>query len=255
MKKIIILLLLIIGMLFLASCGQDVESEMSKLEELRSQYDVVGLQHNIELDQMLSTYRMQSDIADRSACEKLADDHFTNSGSVASRIMKVIDRSGQLSKPMSNSEVVDELADSIEIYAEYPAIFESISNILDANLDIDHKIEKLEEIYLLIDEKAKNNADRETLMNGLSTTIHSALYWHENYDEWQDVLNPSMAKASLGIVGAIGIIDGAGAVIGTLEGIRDTYKGQEGRGRIILGRAIGEAAKTSTYAVIGMILL
>ena len=108
---------------------------------------------------------------------------------------------------------------------------------------------------MLIEEKADKNEDRESLMNGLSTTIHSLAYWDENYDEWQNTLNPSMGKAMLGIAGAIGIIDGAGAVIGTLEGIRDTYKGQEGRVRIIIGRAVGEAAKTSTYVVLSMLLL
>lgn len=169
--------------------------------------------------------------------------------------MDITGISNRLSKSMNNSDVVSSLADSIEIYSKYPDVFEEMSGILDSPLNAEEKTQGLESLYLLIDEKAENDEDRESLMNGLSTTIYSVTYWDENYNEWQDVLNPTLEKATLGIAGAIAIIDGAGAVIGTLEGIRDTYKGQEGRGRIILGRAIGEAAKTSTYAVIGILLL
>jgi hypothetical protein len=108
---------------------------------------------------------------------------------------------------------------------------------------------------LLADETIEDNDEKESILNGLSTTMYSLAYWDENYQQWQQERAGTLQKPCVGIAGALGIIDGTGAVIGTLEGIRDTYKGQEGRGRIIVGRAIGEAAKTSTYAVLAILLL
>ena len=158
-------------------------------------------------------------------------------------------------KASANAEVIDILSDSIAIIAKYPQIFDSISVILDELSSNETKIGKMENMYLYADKEIEDLGDKDAVMNGISTTIHSLGYWDENLTDWQQNLGGNIGKASLGILGAVGIIDGAGAVIGTLEGIRDTYKGQEGRLEIIAGRAIGEAAKTSAYAVLAIIMI
>jgi hypothetical protein len=233
----------------------DIDDPDSRAQALIEQYDPVGQEHNLALDKMLSEYRSQEGILTKAACQAIADRQFPDAGDMAGRMMSWIGSRHDLAKASINADVVDVLADSIEIFAAYPEIFDPMTDILDATLDVTDKIERLEELYLLIDDKVDNPDDRESLMNGLSTTIHSLAYWSENYQAWQSTLGADLGKTTLGIAGAIGIIDGAGAVIGTLEGIRDTYKGQEGRVRIIIGRAVGEAAKTSTYVVLTMLLL
>ena len=146
MKKTMFVLLNIIIIVLFVSCGQNVESGISRLDELKSQYDHVGLQHNMKLDDMLSVYMSQPEVMNRATCEALADEHFTNSGTVAESIMKLLNRDDRLSKPTTNSDVVSELADSIEIYAKYPEVFEPMSDILDGPLSVEDKIGKLEEL-------------------------------------------------------------------------------------------------------------
>lgn len=255
MKKISVHLMILLSMLLLLSCGVDIDSPDTRLQALIEQYDPVGQQHNLALNEMLSVYQAQNGTLTKATCQILADRQFSPAGDMAGRMMSWIEARHDLAKASVNSDVVDVLADSIEIFAKYPEVFDPMTDILDATLNVPDKIERLEELYLLIDEKVDDLDDRESLMNGLSTTIHSLAYWDENYQDWQGTLGTGLGKATLGIAGAIGIIDGAGAVIGTLEGIRDTYKGQEGRVRIIVGRAVGEAAKTSTYVVLSMLLL
>lgn len=70
MKKIITVLVIALCMILIVSCGQDVENEISRLDELKLQYDQVGRQHNLQLDRMLSIYRSQSDRQSRELCEK-----------------------------------------------------------------------------------------------------------------------------------------------------------------------------------------
>ncbi|MEA2077987.1 MAG: hypothetical protein U9O95_08225 [Candidatus Marinimicrobia bacterium] len=257
MKKFSLILIIVTFIILLTSCGQEIEGRTNHLDELKLQYDHIGIEHNRELDRIHDIYKDQIETYTYSSCLALADEYFASSANsnIAHEILSLIGDVRQFGKSTINSEVVDILNDSIEVISKYPEIFDSISVILDSRISVDEKRLKLENIYLLADEIIENEEDKESIMNGISTTIHSLAYWDENYIEWQGTLLSSFAKPTMGIIGALGIIDGAGAVIGTLEGIRDTDRGQEGRGKIIIGRAIGEAAKTSTYAVLAIILL
>jgi len=257
MKRTVFSTVMILVIILLVSCGQNLDPQLNRLDELKIQYDNVGSQHNSELNGMLNVYNNYTGITSYANCCDLADEHFSHiaTGVVAGQVMDLLGDFRYFAKPCINEEIIDLLADSINIISTYPEVFDSISVILDSPIGIEAKKTLLETVYLYADEKIEDADDKESVMNGISTTIHSLEYWDENYTEWQNTLTGAFAKPSLGIIGAIGIIDGVGAVIGTLEGIRDTYRGQEGRVRIIAGRAIGEAAKTSTYAVLALVLL
>lgn len=254
MKKIISVLSIIISILFLISCGQDIESEVSRLDELKLEYDQIGIQHNLELNKMLSVYRDHSGVLTKQAMMDMADGHFATTGNFAKYIVDMISDKQQFAKLAVSADVIDYLADSVALFANYPEVYDSIAAVLDCALDVHDKIVKLEGFYLYVDATVDNEDDKRSILNGLSTTIHSLEYWDENYNEWQQTSTGTLGKRALGIIGIIGITDGVGAVIGTLEGIRDTYKGQEGRLGIIAGRAVGEAAKTSVYAFIAIML-
>jgi hypothetical protein len=258
MKKIMCITAIII-ILLLSSCAENISPQTDRLEEIKAQYDQVGIAHNLALDEIHTIYKDQNESLGLEDYHTLADEYFRSttetSHNIAKHLVSLVKDVRLFAKSTVNAEVIDDLSDSIEIISKYPVIFDSISVILDAPVSMDEKTNKLEGIYLLVDDTVEDIHDKESIMNGVATIIHSNSYWDENYSEWQHTLNGSIGKASIGIVGALGIVDGVGAVIGTLEGIRDTYKGQEGRGRIILGRAIGEAAKTSTYAVLAIIML
>ena len=263
MKKITFILISILLLVLLTSCGENLAPQTTRLDELKLQYDPIGVGHNEALEEIHQLYRaqrnVQNDLLSYSNCIEIAEEHFNfvnvKNKYIAREISSLISNKRQFAKSSVNAEVVDILSDSLEIIAKYPQIFDSISVILDAPINIQEKIQSLEGIYLFADEQVENNEEKESIMNGISTTIHSISYWNENMDDWQQTLTGSMSKPTIGIIGVIGIIDGAGAVIGTLEGIRDTYKGQDGRLEIIAGRAIGEAAKTSSYAFLAIIML
>lgn len=254
MKKLSVGLLIIFIIMMMVSCGENTGTDQTQLDELKDRYDRVGISHNKELDIMLEQYRSQNRALSIDECRRMADAHFGNSGT-AIDIANLIGDTRRFSKSTVSSDIVEILSDSIDVFADYPAIYDSICQILDSPLTAGDKIIRLEMIYLQIDETVENEDEKTSIMSGLSTTIHSLEYWDENFGEWEQTLTGSLGKKSLGIIGCIGIVDGAGAVIGTLEGIRDTYKGQEGRGEIILGRAVGEAAKTSLYAVLAIVLI
>lgn len=263
MKKITFILIIILLLALLTSCGENFAPQTTRLDELKLQYDPIGIGHNKALDKLHQLYAVQriaqNKILSYSDCIKIADEHFNfvnaQNKYIAREITSLIYNNRLFGKSSANAEIVDILSDSLEIIAKYPQIFDSISVILDAPTSIETKTQNLENIYLYADDIIENTEDKEAVMNGISTMIHSVAYWDKNMDDWQRTLTGSMSKPTIGIIGAIGIIDGAGAVIGTLEGIRDTYKGQDGRGRIIVGRAIGEAAKTSSYAFLAIIML
>ena len=263
MKKITFILISILLLVLLTSCGENLAPQTTRLDELKLQYDPIGVGHNEALEKIHQLYRAQrnaqNDLLSYSTCIQIVDEQFnfenSNNKYIAREITSLINRERIFAKSSVNAEIVNILSDSLEIISKYPEIFDTISVILDSPVNAQEKIARLENIYLVVDETIANTEDKESIMNGISTTAHSLAYWDENYPSWQETLTGTIAKPTLGLVGAIGLVDGVGAVIGTLEGIRDTYKGQEGRGWIILGRAIGEAAKTSTYVVIGMILL
>ncbi|MCF7833268.1 MAG: hypothetical protein K9N05_06820 [Candidatus Marinimicrobia bacterium] len=263
MKKVTFIIIIVLLFALLTSCGENITPQTTRLDELKQQYDAIGVRHNEALEEIHQSYVAQRAVNNESlnysTCIAIAEEHFdfvnVQNKYIAREITSLISNDRLFGKSSINAEIVDVLADSLEIMAKYPQIFDSVSVILDAPITIEEKIQKLENIYLLADEQIDNEDDKESIMNGISTTIHSMTYWNDNMDDWQQTLTGSMSKPTIGLLGALGIVDGVGAVIGTLEGIRDTYKGQDGRGTIILGRAIGEAAKTSTYAVLAIIML
>ena len=254
MKKIINITIIIALVVLLISCGQNTGVQLSRLDELKQEYDHIGIQHNLKLNEMLCEYKAQSEIRTLEDCQILADNYFSGTKHVAKDILNMISDQGRISKSTRSADLMDTLADSIEVFAKHRDVFDSIRVITDSQLDVQDKIKKLEGIYLLVDDTIEDENDRESILNGLSTTIHSLEYWNDNFNEWQQTLTGSLGKATLGIVGIIGITDGVGAVIGTFEGIRDTYKGQDGRFRIIAGRIVGEAAKSSVYAALAILL-
>jgi len=262
MKKTTLFLIGILLLVLLTSCGENLAPQTTRLDELKLQYEPIGIGHNNALDELHELYaseRMkQNKYLSYSDCIEIADKHFeaTNSQyNIARKITSLLYDQRIFAKSCVNAEIVDILSDSLEIFAKYPQIFDSISVILDEVTSSQIKTEKLENIYLYADNEIENAEDKKSVMSGISTTIHSVSYWDENMNDWQNTLTGVIAKPSIGIIGAVALIDGAGAVIGTLEGIRDTYKGQDGRLEIILGRAIGEAAKTSAYAVIAIVMI
>ncbi len=259
MRKIILVVITILIITLLVSCGENITPQTSRLEEIKAQYDQVGVAHNLALDKIYSIYKDQNETLALDDYRTLADNYFSSATScshnIAKEIMALVKDVRLFAKSTINTEIIDILGDSIEIVSKYPEIFDSISVILDAPMSLDEKTSKLERVYLFVDNIIEDINDKESIMNGIATTIHSMAYWNENIDNWRETLTGGMAKPAIGIIGAIGIIDGAGAVIGTLEGIRDTYKGQEGRLEIIAGRAIGEAAKTSAYAALAIIMI
>jgi len=263
MKKITFFLIVILLFVFMVSCGENIAPQSNRLEELKHQYDPIGVGHNMALDELYKLYVLQQTSQNinlsYSDCIEIMEQHLNFSNvrhkNLAADIASLISNERIFAKVCVNAEIIDVLSDSIEIMAKYPQIFDSISVILDAAISNEEKTQKLENMYLYVDSKINDVHDKEAIMNGIATTIHSMAYWNENIDNWRETLTGGMAKPAIGIIGAIGIIDGAGAVIGTLEGIRDTYKGQEGRLEIIAGRAIGEAAKTSAYAALAIIMI
>lgn len=261
MKKLSVIILTVILILLVVSCGNGSISENERLELLKAQYDVVGMEHNVQLDELLSIYSENKINLDYEYAKDLADQHvgltYTyGDNDIASDIVALIRNMPSFAKSSINADIIDLLSDSLVIFAKYPEIFDSMTHVLDAEIPIEEKQTKLETLYLLADETIEDVDEKESILNGISTTMYSLAYWDENFQQWEQELAGTLQKPCIvGIAGALGIIDGTGAVIGTLEGIRDTYKGQEGRGRIIVGRAIGEAAKTSTYAVLAILLL
>ena len=263
MKKITICLIVVLLAMFVTSCGERIAPQVDRLEELKEQYDPIGVGHNMALDELYRVYSVkkieQNGHLNYSECIKLAEDQFgfSNTGhrNIAGEITALLDHEQIFAKACVNAEIIEVLSDSIEIMAKYPQVFDSISVILDASISNEEKTVKLENMYLYVDDEIENAQDKEAVLNGIATTGHAMSYWDENMTSWQETLTEGIAKPTIGIIGAIGIIDGAGAVIGTLEGIRDTYKGQDGRLEIIAGRTIGEAAKTSAYAVLAIIMI
>ncbi|MDZ7797777.1 MAG: hypothetical protein U5N56_12395 [Candidatus Marinimicrobia bacterium] len=160
-----------------------------------------------------------------------------------------------LAKNASNRDIVEVLSDSVNIFRKYQSVFDSIAYILDTNTGKEKKTSELEELYVYIDDSVENDEDKTGLLHSLSTIIHSVAYWEDHMQEWHELFSPAMEKRTVGIVGAIGIIDGAGAVIGTAEGFRDTEPGEEDRARKIIGQAVGEAANASLMATLAVILL
>ncbi len=251
------------------SCSMPAEDDALRLEELRERYAVIGEAHNRALDAVLAEFALQEAPASKSARMAQADDVLNGlcipgwdvplstdrEKDLAAKIVSALRPAGLLSKTSVNADVVEDLSDSLSIIREHRDIFDSISVILDAPAGQDEKIRRLEALYLYIDACVMPEEDKLSLMHGLSTILHSLAYWDENMDTWESTVSAGMGKPAMGIVGAIGIIDGVGAVIGTLEGFRDTKPGEDGRAMTIAGRAVGEAAKTSVYAVLAIILL
>ncbi|MFA6618226.1 MAG: hypothetical protein WCT23_04060 [Candidatus Neomarinimicrobiota bacterium] len=255
----------IIGLLILAiivgACTQGIISPEAKIAKFKSEYDQCGIEHNKELSDLYQRFENSDVVLTKKAAKDIIDDHFALNTSIknrdiASEISNLVINSHSLAKMNVNSDIMDLLSDSLTVYSRYPAVFDSMSSILDEEITLEEKTDKLEHIYLLVNQVCEDPDDKSALMNGVSTSIHSLNYWDESYYEWQLALNPDLGKTSaISIIGAFAIIDGAGAVLGTLEGIRDTEKGQEDRLKVIAGRAIGEAAKTSSYAALALILI
>jgi hypothetical protein len=272
MKKLFILItcVLFAGLWF--SCSGPNTEEISELDILREEYDIIGGAHNEALGMVfgdLAQERRQRELS-YDECIRIAE-RCLSSHSVPS--LNLVIGPGQsdayeryiapllasrhvFSKAAVNEEIIDVLSDSIEIIEKHKDIYDLIGNILDSNMDAEEKTQQLEQLYLTVDSEVESESEKTAIMNSLSTIVHSLAYWEEHLQEWEEILYPGMQKpAAIGIGGAIAVIDGVGAVIGTLEGFRDTEPGEEGRGWTIAGRAVGEAAKTSTYAVLAIILL
>ncbi len=273
MKKISIIILFILLIGLLISCGESSGVEVSKLDQLRDEYAVIGQAHNHALHLIYQEFVIQKAAqqlpSTLSGCRALAADYINGANiplltaplslgnDIYSEqiIMDILEQSRLFSKSTVNADIVEALGDSLDIIQKHQAIFDSMSVILDSYISVEKKAEKLEQLYLYVDTSIENEEEKTSVMYGLSTIIHSIAYWDEHMQEWEEVLSGGMGKHTLGIIGVVGIIDGAGAVIGTLEGFRDTDPGEDGRGWTIAGRAVGEAVKTSTYAVLAIVML
>ena len=258
MKNVITIMMIVLLILFMA-CGQDKSGPQKSLEEIKAEFDNVGLLHNAELEEIHKLFRESNEPLTEVTARALVDAHLAqycsrNTESV-SELTLLLNNIKILAKAANNNEVIAKLADSLEIYSNYKEVFDSIAFILDSELRIQDKVKNLESIYLFIDENVYDIEDRQALLSGLSTTIHSVPYWDENFGDWQQTLDSSMAKTTIGLAGAIGLIDGAGAVVGTIEGFRDIPKGTDKRGLKIVRRAAGEGVKTSAFTLLSVLLL
>lgn len=272
MKKLLISLLSMAIILGLSSCGQVSGNETSRLEQLRREFDGVGLAHN---EALMLVYR---DLAAEGAERRLTleegmtitDNCLCNTpvpslnaiigpggaNTFPRYVIELLASPGVFAKPAMNAAILDALSDSIGIIEEYKGIFDRIVNVLDSVTDTEAKMRELEQLYLMIDTEAEPGEDKTALMNGLSTLLHSIAYWDEHWYEWQETLAPGMQKsAAISIIGAIGIIDGAGAVLGTVEGFLETEPGEDGRAWTILKSAVMEGCKSSVSAGLSLILL
>lgn len=267
MKKLAMTLMCALILISMFSCSLFRESDEHRLERLIGTYRGTGEAHNEALDILYRHYAEQQTLsADgcqeycRQVAEMLNGMFLPASGKILKTgdgniIPRDVLSRGKLAKNASNAEIIEVLADSLEIIQRNRSFYDSLSAILDASADISDKQAEMERLYLYVDDHVSAEEDRESLMHGLSTSIYSAAYWEENGEEWQALFGQGMHKASMGIIGAIAIIDGVGAAFGALEGFRDTEPGEDGRAMEIIGRAVGEAAKTSTTAMLGIILL
>ena len=272
MKKLIILLTTVLFAGLWISCAGPDSEVISELELLRGEYNIVGIAHNEALDMVfrdLAQERRQKELS-YDDCIMIAE-RCLNSNPVPS-LNSVMD-SGEsdaferyiapllasrhvFSKAAVNEEIIDALSDSIEIIEKHKVIFDEISQILDSNADVIVKAEQLEQLYPVINADLENEAEKTALMHSLSTIIHSIAYWDEHWHEWEEVFSDGMQKATaISVIGAIGIIDGVGAVIGTIEGFLDTQPGEEGRAKTILRSAVFEGGKFSISAGLSLMLL
>jgi hypothetical protein len=253
------------------SCSGPDETQ-SQLDILRETYGRVGLAHN---EALMLVYR---DLAAECAETRLTwekgmeiTDRCLGSTPIPSLnaiigpgkaealppyVTALLATPGIFAKPAANAVIMDALSDSIGIIKKHKGIYDRIVNILDSEPDTEAKIRELEQLYLVIDAEVESGEEKAGLMNGLSTVVHSLDYWDEHWHEWQETLTPGMQKtAAVGIIGAIGIIDGAGAVLGTVEGFLETQPGEDGRGWTILKTAAMEGCKASVGAALSIILL
>lgn len=272
MKKLLVWILSMAMIFSLSSCGQVSGGETRRLEQLRREFDVVGAAHN---EALMLIYR---DLAAEGAGRRLTpeegmtitDNCLCNtpipslnaiigpgSGNTLPRyVTELLASPGVFAKPTTNAAILDALSDSIGIIKEYKGVFDRIVNVLDSVPDTEAKVRELEQLYLMIDTEAESGEDKTALMNGLSTLLHSIAYWDEHWYEWQETLAPGMQKtAVISIIGAIGVIDGAGAVLGTVEGFLETEPGEDGRAWTILKSAVMEGCKFSVSAGLSLILL
>lgn len=156
-----------------------------------------------------------------------------------------------LSKASQEDMLLDILADSVVTIGKNRSIFDSLFVILNSTNNQTEKEYKIDRLYDLVNESSDPEEDKAPMLAALRTAKRSDAYWQENIDEWRSLLGESLDKpTTVGFLGAVGIIDAAGAVVGVIEGIRDTNAGDENRGRTIIGRGIGEAGKASLYAII-----
>ena len=56
MKKITFILIFVLLMVFLTSCGESIAPTVDRLDELKLQYDPIGMGHNIALDELYRSY-------------------------------------------------------------------------------------------------------------------------------------------------------------------------------------------------------
>lgn len=156
-----------------------------------------------------------------------------------------------LSKASQEDMLLDILSDSVVTIEKNRSIFDSLYVILNSTNSQTEKEYKIDRLYDLVNESSDPEEEKAPMLAALRTAKKSDAYWQENIDEWDSLLGESLDKSTaVGFLGAVGIIDAVGAVVGVIEGIRDTNVGDENRGWTIIGRGIGEAGKASLYAVI-----
>ncbi|MFO7840830.1 MAG: hypothetical protein R6V48_01520 [Fidelibacterota bacterium] len=268
MKKLTFIFLFSLLVLICGSCGNSTGTSANRIDELRNRYDRSGEAHNEVLELVFEEFVQQKEAGELSGDIEVCRTFVRNtlSGKRLSSLDAVLSLNDEetlqkivpfhaFAKNASNKDIVDVLSDSLNIFRKYQSVFDSIAHILDRNTGKEEKTSELEELYLYIDDSVENDEDKTGLLHSLSTIIHSVAYWEDHMQEWHELFSPNMQKRTVGIIGAIGIIDGAGAVIGTAEGFRDTEPGEEDRARKIIGHAVGEAANASLMATLAVILL
>ncbi len=274
MKKVCILVITLFLVFGLSSCNLSSENTTDRLDQLRQEYEGIGVAHNEALSLVYQDLAAESavrqlsfddcmDIANRCLDSKKIPslNAIIGSGSGSSDAYRACmamlpSLSGLLAKPAANAAIIDDLSEEIEIIGRYKDIYDKMVNILDAGSATESKIQELEQLYLVIDTDVESAEDKEALMNSLRTLMHSASYWDEQWNEWGATFSGGMQKtAAVGIIGGLAIIDGVGAVVGTVEGFQNTKPGEEGRGWTILGSAAKEACKFSITAALSLILL
>jgi hypothetical protein len=268
MKKFMILSTFVALLICLFSCGGNGLDDGEALQVSYDAYDAVGEAHNVVLADLydhLSDLKQAGALpVDFESCRSQVQ-RFIHGKQTMGYTLSVSGPDKDLlfpellngqwfRKATSNEEIIEVFADSLDIVRQHREHFDSLCVILERNSG-EARRQALEDYYAYIDESVADTEEKTSLLHGLGTMINSAEYWDEHYHEWEMLFSEGLAKPCMGIVGAIGIIDGVGAVIGTLEGFRDTEPGEDGRAWTIAGRAVGEAAKTSTYAVLALVLL